>query len=719
MKKRTLSLLIIVAFTSSILFISLNSCKKLDIEKITKILTDSVSIIDNIATVYGTIIDVSDMDHRDYGFCWSSSANPTINDQIKSFGSTSENGFLNFEFSDLQLNTSYFVCAYIYEGSELIYGDVVEFIITPTGIIVTSKAIIVTSASTANAKGTIEGVGSITIEDFGHCWSTNSNPTINDDKTSLGTLTSDTVDYISSLTGLSPFTKYYIRAYAKVDANNVIYGDTVTINISELTVTTDLVEITGSSTVNAVCIIGSIGVSPVINHGHCWSTSPTPTILDSHTALGAVTTPGADTSHLTGLDTNVTYYIRAFAETGSSVKYANEKTFIISPFTVSSDTVYLTSTSQADALGVLTIGSYGVSNYGHCWSTISPPTIADSKTSLGPTSQSGPYTSNLFNLLPNTIYYVRAFAKEGNTVKYGTVLILKKNYWEQMTNFGGIGRRDAVGFSIGLKGYIGTGIGSGNFLSDFWEYDKNINAWTQKASYSGLTFGAVGFSIWTKGYVGTGLSSLSLKKDFWEYDNVSNTWTAKANYGGDSISSGVGFSIGNKGYIGTGYDGISALKDFWEYDPIGNTWTQKADFGGSPRSDAVGFSIGTKGYIGMGADGPTSYNDFWEYDPGTNSWAQKANYPGSGRIGLACFAIANKGFVGLGYEIAHHDDFWEYDPGTNSWRQIADFAPTLLPINLRPRWKATGFSIDNDGYVGTGIGNSVNNNDFWKYIPVN
>ena len=64
---------------------------------------------------------------------------------------------------------------------------------------------------------------------------------------------------------------------------------------------------------------------------------------------------------------------------------------------------------------------------------------------------------------------------------------------------------------------------------------------------------AVGFSIGSKGYIGTGLPISGFVKDFWEYDPATNTWTQKADFGGTARHSAVGFSIGSKGYIGTGW----------------------------------------------------------------------------------------------------------------------------------------------------------------------
>src|SRR5439155_15929433 len=104
--------------------------------------------------------------------------------------------------------------------------------------------------------------------------------------------------------------------------------------------------------------------------------------------------------------------------------------------------------------------------------------------------------------------------------------------WIQKADFGGTPRYGAVGFSIGAKGYIGTGY-NGTYLKDFWEYDPATDAWTQKANFGGTArYWATGFSIGSKGYVGTGVGSSGFRNDFLEYDAASNTWTQKANFGG-------------------------------------------------------------------------------------------------------------------------------------------------------------------------------------------
>jgi N-acetylneuraminic acid mutarotase len=277
----------------------------------------------------------------------------------------------------------------------------------------------------------------------------------------------------------------------------------------------------------------------------------------------------------------------------------------------------------------------------------------------------------------------------------------------------GWSRAYAVGFSIGNKGYIGTGyVGSyPYYYRDFWEYDPSTDTWTKKANFGGVARSdAVGFSIGNKGYIGTGCALPNYFKDFWEYDPSTNTWTQKADFGGTARAGAVGFSIGNKGYVGTGWGDYGHFRDFWEYDPSTNSWTQKADFGGVARAYAVGFSIGNKGYIGTGSVYPNYFKDFWEYDPSTNSWTQKADFGGTARAYAVGLSISNKGYIGTGYGGSNYlRDFWEYDPSTNTWTRIADI--------YGERAGAVGFSIGDRIYVGTGRDSYGFLSDFWEFLP--
>ena len=290
--------------------------------------------------------------------------------------------------------------------------------------------------------------------------------------------------------------------------------------------------------------------------------------------------------------------------------------------------------------------------------------------------------------------------------------------WTQKANFGVAGRAGAIGFGIGGKGYLGmgnTGTSSSGILTDFWEYDTSANSWSQKASFAGRgRSDAIGFSIGSKGYAGLGDTAGSYLNDFWAFDPVLNTWTQMANFGGGGRQYPTGISIGTKGYIGLGQLNGSFLNDFWAFDPSANTWTQMANFAGNARYEATGFGFGNRGYIGLGYGVGLADRTFWQYDPAADSWTQKSNFPGSNLLLCTAFSIADRGYIGLGS--LSNNEFWEYDTAADSWTSQSGFGGggRVIPV---------GFSIGNNGYIGTGESAfSISNGstlaaDFWQYSP--
>lgn len=260
--------------------------------------------------------------------------------------------------------------------------------------------------------------------------------------------------------------------------------------------------------------------------------------------------------------------------------------------------------------------------------------------------------------------------------------------WTQKADFGGVGRFWAVGFTIGSKCYIGTGVygdTSDIMAKDFWEYDTLTDNWTRKSDFGGCPrYGAVGFSIGSKGYIGTGLDSNYLGlNDFWEYDPANDTWTQKADFPGEARGAAAGFSIGTKGYIGTGLDNnVLGLNDFWEYNPANDTWAQKADFGGAGRDCASGFSINSKGYIaiGLNVDLYLPYNDLWEYNVANDNWTQKADYIGSAWDGAVAFSVGSKGYLGTGSgDTIEYKDFYEYSPSNVGIEELSSENISISP----------------------------------------
>jgi N-acetylneuraminic acid mutarotase len=258
-------------------------------------------------------------------------------------------------------------------------------------------------------------------------------------------------------------------------------------------------------------------------------------------------------------------------------------------------------------------------------------------------------------------------------------------------------KKDAVGFAIGDKGYVGTGQNAlNNITRDFQAYDPATNTWTALAMFGGPSrSGAAGFAIGGKGYIGTGSDSTVTPwgSDFWAYDTATGAWSQVASFGGGGRQYATGFSIGNYGYLGAGNNVYGDQDDFWQYDPVANTWTKKANFGGGPRYSTVGFSINGKGYMGTGNDPdnvqtPTFYSDFWEYDTAADTWTQKADFGGGTRSLAVGFSIGNYGYIGTGNESISNGivadgqrDLWQYDPTSDTWTQKANMPVGRPPVS--------------------------------------
>lgn len=291
--------------------------------------------------------------------------------------------------------------------------------------------------------------------------------------------------------------------------------------------------------------------------------------------------------------------------------------------------------------------------------------------------------------------------------------------WVRKADVSEFRRAEAVAFSIGNKGYIGTGVNSfNNRLKDFWEYDPTQNVWTQMADVGqSPRVRAVGFSIGNQGYIGTGIVGSFAEgapdNDFWQFDPSRNAWTQKAELPAAGRFSAIGLSINSKGYIGTGSpEDFVFLNDFYEYNPDTDSWRQRDNLEGPARSLAVGFTIAGRGYVGTGVSSSGNLQDFWEYFPATNAWTEIAPLPVTKAAAVA-FGLQNSGYVGTGGTENAESDFYQYDRVANTWSQVANFAGG-------ERVNAVGFSIGARGYVGTGYMPSAfpeDQKDFWEYQP--
>ncbi|MBV9963041.1 MAG: T9SS type A sorting domain-containing protein [Parafilimonas sp.] len=284
--------------------------------------------------------------------------------------------------------------------------------------------------------------------------------------------------------------------------------------------------------------------------------------------------------------------------------------------------------------------------------------------------------------------------------------------WKRVSNMPGCTARDnAVAFTIGGKGYYGTGQDSVNntYRDDMWEYDTVTNYWTQIASVplkkttkvtTGGRTGAVGFAIKGKGYVGLGYAADGTPlSDFWAYDTTANKWSQKTVFPGSAGGFGAGVACNNLGFVYIG-------QSLWQYTPSSNSWTQKRNFPGLARTYPAFFVINNTNsfYITTGVSSGTPLNDCWKYDQPTDTWTQQPNFPGAVRWGATGFSAANKGYVGFGFNLNGgfnvFGDMYEFNPTNSTWTKKSN----LNALFDTARLTAASFSFANAGYVLGGVG---------------
>ena len=169
----------------------------------------SVTNVTDISATCGgnvTVSGVTDVTRR--GVCWSTSPNPTIEDSRTSNGSGI--GSFTSNLTGLTAGTTYYLRAYATNSVGTSYGAQRSFT-TVSLPIVTTKTVTNVTDMTATCGGNVTGMGVDAVTARGVCWSTSSNPTIEDAHTTDG---SGLGSYTSSIAGLMPGTTYYLRAYA-------------------------------------------------------------------------------------------------------------------------------------------------------------------------------------------------------------------------------------------------------------------------------------------------------------------------------------------------------------------------------------------------------------------------------------------------------------------------------------------------------------------------
>ena len=128
----------------------------------------------------------------------------------------------------------------------------------------------------------LENYSSKIFTETGVCWGINTMPTINENK-NTATVSGGTI-MLTTINGLLPSTKYYVRGYA-IYNHTAVYNNQIEITTTDglPTLTTNSITSITATTASSGGSVNADGGFAITPRGVCWSISSTPTIADNKT----------------------------------------------------------------------------------------------------------------------------------------------------------------------------------------------------------------------------------------------------------------------------------------------------------------------------------------------------------------------------------------------------------------------------------------------------
>jgi hypothetical protein len=290
----------------------------------------------------------------------------------------------------------------------------------PTPPVVTTGGVSAITQTTAGCGGNVTGDGGAEVTARGVCFNTSENPETSNSKTSDG---KGTGSFTSTLTSLTPGTKYYVRAYA-TNSEGTAYGSQVSFTTSPVLLATLITSTVSSITGTTVISGGNItsdGGGSITAKGVCWAETVNPTTSDNKTNDG--TGSNSFTSNITGLTPGKIYHVRAYAVNSLGTAYGNDLQFTTggaTPLTYPYNATDILSTSA-------TLVGYVDANYASTIVTFEYGTTdsyGQSTTAIqSPLTGGGSYVEvnkNITGLAPGTIYHFRIKAVNSFGTKYSS-----------------------------------------------------------------------------------------------------------------------------------------------------------------------------------------------------------------------------------------------------------------------------------------------------------
>ncbi|MDR1646369.1 MAG: hypothetical protein LBS05_11245 [Tannerellaceae bacterium] len=514
-----------------------------------------------------------------------------------------------FRIANLDTMTTYYVQAFVHNDYGIFTGNIEAFTTKNGRPEFESFTLVDWQFNDASYAADLASEGDAPLTVKGICLSENPDPDTND---TVNLSNAAGLHFTGHITGLKPFTKYYIRAFARNEPFGTTYSNTLEFTTHNNQPTVESIGIfsiyDGAAGVEGE--VTSSGMGTITNAGYCWSTSTNPTVLNSYTIL--TNSQSYFRGYITGLRGGLTYYIRAFAQNSSGqTAYGAELTINTPPiftqmatFTgdaripnsptsfVIGNTAYLTGGDKGLAF-TNELMAYHSSNQ---WSPVAPFPSTARKWQTAVALSDVAYLFGGIDALS---------VRSNETHRY----LPSQNQWEAVATTNTpdpIHSQAAVAFGTnayfigGCRDTVTTEVWSFNPFSRYWDAKRPL----PEPQYAGIAININGIV-----YVGLGLNNTSgttSHKRLWSTSSF-DTWTEET-----SLPASAGHVRGGVAYKGAIYI-VDSAGAIWKYNLTEKTWTKKSTLpaGNAGDSQHCIFVLDNMIYTGLGV----SQKSLLKYDP--------------------------------------------------------------------------------------------------------
>ena len=382
------------------------------------------------AVLHGRVDSIGIPAYSERGFVYSAkNANPFLESGNKIVVDGVETGEYSANLLNLEEGGKYYVRAYVSNKNVTVYGDVISFEIVRQMPEVSTLPVTDIGMSTAVLHGSIESEGIPAYTERGFVYSSLPAPTVeNGEKVEVDGR--GTGEFRTNVSGLQKDVTYYVRAYA-TNSEGTSYGDAVTFQVLRQMPVVSTLPVTdiGMSTAVLHGSIESEGIPAYTERGFIYSSLPLPTVETGEKVMVDGGGTGEFRANVSGLQKDVTYYVRAYATNSEGTSYGDAVTFQVLRQMPVVSTLPVTDIGMSTAVLHGSIESQGIPAYserGFVYSTVftNPAVETDEKVAVGGTGI-GEFSANLSGLEKDVTYYVRAYAMNSDGTSYGNVVTFK------------------------------------------------------------------------------------------------------------------------------------------------------------------------------------------------------------------------------------------------------------------------------------------------------